>query len=120
MCIASAKRAGCAQLEELGALWWYLYNVSGPRFVDKRVEKLLHGHEVLPTRHDIQRQQRWFRDDEIRTSFCRHPKAPFENVRTVMPTLSVAGLRKIMGGGTVVKRVRDLAKEILRRKGTQI
>lgn len=69
---------------------------------------------------DVQRQQRWFRDDEIRTSFCRHPGAPFENVRTVLPTLSVAGLRQIVGGGTVAKRVRDLAREIVRRKGGQL
>ncbi len=92
--------------------------LDNPRLQVVHVRKVI-ADPRMPVRVllDIQRQQRWFRDEEIRTSFCRHPKAPFENVRTVMPTLSVGGLRKIMAGGTVIKRVRDLAKEIVRRKG---
>jgi uncharacterized protein (TIGR02266 family) len=67
---------------------------------------------------DIQRQPRWFRDEEVRYLFCMHPKAPFPQVIPVLSGLSVPRLKQISIHPNVNTRVQNKAKEILKRKGT--
>ena len=65
---------------------------------------------------DVKRQNRWFRDEEVRWAYCRHPKAAFADVQHVMGTLSVPRLTQIAADGLVRMNVRQKAREIVRRK----
>lgn len=65
---------------------------------------------------DIKRQPRWFRDEEVRWAYCRHPKAPFQDVQQVLSTLSVPRLRQIETDGLLRQDVRNKARDIARRK----
>ena len=65
---------------------------------------------------DIKRQQQWFRDEEVRWAYCRHPKAAFMDVQHVLSTLSVPRLQQIAADGLVRMNVRNKAREIVHRK----
>jgi len=115
--------AVCAQGEEIDAL----LRDGNPSVVQRLLENpRLQVHHVralmrdarLPASLllDVKREVRWFRDDEVRWSFCRHPKAPFHEVQVVLASLPVPRLQQIVADSLVRPNVRQKAGDVLRRK----
>jgi hypothetical protein len=113
----------CAQGEEIDALLRDGHPsvlqrlLENPRLQIQHVRALARDPR-MPTRLllDIRRKAQWFRDDEVRWSFCRHPKAPFHDVQHVLTTLAVPRLQQIVADSHVRPNVRNKAKDVLKRK----
>lgn len=91
--------------------------LENPRIQIQHVRALVRDPR-MPTRLllDVRRKARWFRDDEVRWSFCRHPKAPFHDVQHVLTSLAVPRLQQIVIDTHVRPNVRNKAKDVLKRK----
>jgi len=113
----------CAKLEEIDVLIRdgnpsvLQRLLENPRIGIQHVRAIVRDPRVpAPLLLHIKRQPAWFRDEEVRWSFCRHPKAPFLEARRVLESLSVPRLQQIAADGHVRMNVRGLARDILARK----
>lgn len=61
---------------------------------------------------EIKRQPGWMSDDEVRWLWCKHPRAPFVEVQTLLPTLTAPRLQQLTLDPNVRPVVRTRAKEL--------
>ena len=93
-----------------------------PRLMDNPRLKIPHVRAILANSSmtatvllAIKRHSDWMNDDEIRYSFCNHPRTPFTALEDVLPTLPRHRLVALTRNGNLHPRVREKAKALVGR-----